>query len=162
MQRYKTVNFVIIDTKQYIIKVKYCICCQSSEDFYYFCSMKKEALVRRLCILLFLSVCLFVFWGTKRGLWIDRTKGSLINIDTLLTRNLLDSARNELDEISLNRIQSKADSAYYFLLNTETNYRLHGPNPSDSSICYSVNYYESTNNKELLARAYYYKGYSKN
>ncbi len=86
------------------------------------------------------------------------SQDALRQIDTLLVHDLVDSARVELDRIPLSELKSKSDSAYFYLLNTETNRRLSIKDPKDSTINYSVSFYEHSSNKELLARAYYYKG----
>lgn len=82
----------------------------------------------------------------------------LVHIDSLLTNSQMDSAQIQLDRISLEGIRLQEDSAYYYLLRKEADYRQNGPNASDSTIDYCVDYYEKLSDKELLARAYYYKG----
>ena len=82
----------------------------------------------------------------------------LISIDSLLMEENVDSAITLLSTLSLNETKEKGDSAYYYLLLTEAQYRKWIPTESDSTIDYSLNYYKKTSDIEKLARAYYYKG----
>jgi tetratricopeptide (TPR) repeat protein len=82
----------------------------------------------------------------------------LEQMDALLAEGKVDSVVTLLDEITLNSLQSKEDSAYYILIKTEARYRVYTQTPADSVINYSVEYYKGTSDKEKLARAYYYKG----
>lgn len=80
-------------------------------------------------------------------------------IDTLLVHDEVDSALHQLSNIPLDAIQSKSDSAYYFLLLTEATYRTPGAAMSDSSIIiFCTEYYKNSSDKEKLARSYYYRG----
>lgn len=79
-------------------------------------------------------------------------------IDALLTDEKVDSAGILLDEISISNLQTAKDSAFYYLLQTEIQYRKWIPAQSDSAINYCVSYYQGTSDKEKLARTYYYKG----
>lgn len=82
----------------------------------------------------------------------------LAQIDTLLVHDKVDSALSQLTSIPLKTIQNKADSAYFFLLQTEAEYRKWIPARSDSAISFSAAYYEDIADNEKLARAYYYQG----
>lgn len=84
--------------------------------------------------------------------------GHLAQIDSMLVHDQVDSAKTCLEQIQLTNIGNKADSAYYYLLLAESRYRFKGPDSSDSSTNFSINYYKDTFDKEKLARAYYYKG----
>lgn len=86
-------------------------------------------------------------------------------IDTLLIHDKVDSAKILLEKIPQKSLRSHEDSAYYFLVQTETNYRNRIPLESDHGINYSQKFYEKTKNREKLARTYFYKGvttFSKN
>jgi tetratricopeptide (TPR) repeat protein len=88
----------------------------------------------------------------------NRVSEQLAQIDSMLVHDQVDSAKTCLDRIQIAKIDNKADSAYYYLLLAESRYRLKGPDSSDSSTNFSINYYKDTFDKEKLARAYYYKG----
>jgi len=88
----------------------------------------------------------------------DRVSERLIQIDSLLTADKVDSAKILLGSIPMSYLQSKKDSAFYYLMQTEIQYRKWIPAQSDSAINYSVSYYQGSSDKEKLARAYYYKG----
>ena len=105
---------------------------------------------------LFLLIFATIFTiGCKGG---DVTE-ELEEIDSLLIHDKVDSALHQLTNIPLKTIHNQADSAYYFLLLTEAEYRTSGPNPSDStSINYCVEYYKNGSDDEKMARSYYYKG----
>ena len=77
-------------------------------------------------------------------------------VDSLLYKNLVDSALNKLKEIEP---KSKQDSAYYFVLNAETTYRKHNT-PDSNQINFSINFYENHNDNRELANSYYYKACS--
>lgn len=79
-------------------------------------------------------------------------------IDDLLAQDELDSAYHCLAEIPLTDMKSEADSAYYYLIQTEINRRRRQPSTSDSAIIYSVHHYKNTSDKIKLARALYYQG----
>ena len=57
-------------------------------------------------------------------------------------------------------MKSKADSAYFFLVQTEVFYRKYIESTSDSGITSSLIFYKEKPDIEKLARAYYYKGVS--
>lgn len=101
---------------------------------------------------------LLAFVMTIVGCNDDVTSEQLKQIDALLTEGKVDSIGILLDGIAMSDLQSGSDSAYYFLIKTEYLYRKWIPVESDSAINYSLNYYQSTNDKEKCARAYYYKG----
>ena len=82
----------------------------------------------------------------------------LILIDSLLIHDMADSAKVLIEDISLKDMDSEEDSAYYYLVLTETNYRNRIPSESDSGINYSLRFYETTNDNEKLARTLFYKG----
>jgi hypothetical protein len=112
-------------------------------------AMMKKAILALLVITSILLV------GCNEGKVFER----LAQIDTLLVHDKVDSALHQLTSIPLQTIRSQADSAYYFLLLTEAEYRTSGPNSSDStSINYCVEYYKNSPDNEKQARAYYYKG----
>ena len=69
-----------------------------------------------------------------------------------------DSAWTMLGNIPTSLLDMGEDKALYNLLFTEAAYKLYKPFNDDSLISYSVKYYESVNNPERLATAYYYKG----
>lgn len=82
----------------------------------------------------------------------------LSQIDDLLAQDEVDSAYQCLTEIPLADMKSEADSAYYYLIQTEINRRRRQPSTSDSAIIYSVRHYKNTSDKIKLARALYYQG----
>ena len=104
-------------------------------------------------ILLFLIVT--VFTGCKND---SPIYTRLEKVDRLLTKEENDSALECLMSIDANSIKAYKDRAYYFLLFTETLYRLQLPTYSDTAINASIKYYRQSNNKRNLARALYYKG----
>lgn len=87
-----------------------------------------------------------------------KISGQLAQIDTLLVHDKVDSALSQLTSIPLQTIQNKEDSAYYYLLLTEAEYRKWIPIESDSAINFCIDYYEDYSDNEKLARSYYYKG----
>lgn len=124
------------------------------ELFYYLCTVIKQIKMRKIgfVILMLLFATLVVSCGGN-----DVSK-RLEQMDALLAEGKVDSVVTLLDEITLNSLQSKEDSAYYILIKTEARYRVYTQTPADSVINYSVEYYKGTSDKEKLARAYFYKG----
>ena len=90
----------------------------------------------------------------------NKSKSSkLVQIDSLLNSGLVDSAYNEIDNIEVKDLQTTADSAYFFLLRTQAEYRLYMPSSSMESLNFSIHYYSNGKaQQEKLAAAYYYKG----
>lgn len=82
----------------------------------------------------------------------------LTQIDSLLVNDQVDSAMICLKNIPIDNLETEADSAYYYILMAESRYRLKGPDSTDNSTNYSINFYKNTSDNERLSRAYYYKG----
>ncbi len=78
----------------------------------------------------------------------------LEHIDSVLFANFPDSAKSLLREITP---ETAADSAYYNILKTQTNYLLYSTDYDFSDIDFSINYYQKHYNAQKLADAYYYK-----
>lgn len=88
----------------------------------------------------------------------DRTNKSLVEIDSLLDKGLVDSAYSRLQVLSLDDMPTADDSAYYYMLNTQAEFRQYKPISSTKHIDYSINVFSKTNSdNEKLASAYYYK-----
>ncbi|MBR4327819.1 MAG: hypothetical protein IKP73_20065 [Bacteroidales bacterium] len=99
-------------------------------------------------IIITLTILLFVGCQPKsEAYW------QLVNADSLLYNNCVDSAIAVLEDVEP---LIKRDSAYYFVLNAETNYR-QGECPDIDELNYSINYYEKHHDNRKLANAYYYK-----
>jgi tetratricopeptide (TPR) repeat protein len=88
----------------------------------------------------------------------NKSYKKLEEIDHLLTIEKLETAYKGINEIKASDLMDERDSAYFYLLKTQTLYRLYKPVTSDSMINYSIKYYEKTDDKVKLASAYYYKG----
>ncbi|MBQ3657091.1 MAG: hypothetical protein II956_09675 [Bacteroidales bacterium] len=78
----------------------------------------------------------------------------LVKVDSLLHKNLVDSANSILKEIEP---KSKEDSAYFFVLRAQCDYRLHIVTNDFNKINYCIKYYEKHSDNIKLANAYYYK-----
>lgn len=81
----------------------------------------------------------------------------LVQIDSVLNKNLYDSAYFLISKIDTNEYNNH-DKAYYFLLRNHTLYRLDKLAKNDITILRSIKYYEKDGNKEKLARAYIGRG----
>ena len=102
----------------------------------------------------FIAFALILIWGCSG----DSMSEQLEQIDALLTANKVDSAKTVLDQIPLSSLKSEEDSAFFYLIQSEILYRKCAYDNYDSTINYSLEYYQKASNKEKLARAYYYKG----
>ena len=109
---------------------------------------------KKSCILFFLLLATIFMIGCKSG----NVTALLEQIDSLLVHDKVDSAQIMLGNIPMETIHYKKDSAYYYLLLTETEYRKWIPTKSDSAINFCITHYEKNPDNEKLARAYYYKG----
>ena len=78
----------------------------------------------------------------------------LVEMDSVLYANYPDSAKTMLRGITP---QTSADSAYYNILKTQTDYLLHATEYDFSDINFSINYYQKHYDAQKLANAYYYK-----
>lgn len=88
----------------------------------------------------------------------NKARNKLYDVDSLLTKDMPDSALAILEGIKDKNLQNEENQAYYKLLKTQTLYRLYKPITNDSMIDQSIRYYERYYDKDKLARAYYYKG----
>lgn len=84
----------------------------------------------------------------------SETYRQLVQVDSVLFANFPDSAKSLLRGITP---ETEADSAYYNILKTQTDYLLHITEYDFSHINYSINYYQKHCNTQKLANAYYYK-----
>lgn len=84
------------------------------------------------------------------------TYTSLVQIDSLLSKELTDSALHEVMRIYPTTL-SENELSYYQLLKVQSQYKSYIPINSDSDINLAINYYKGTNDIEKLARAYYLK-----
>lgn len=98
----------------------------------------------------FLAV--LAFWASACG--VNEQYKTLIEADTLLKHSLVDSAFLLL---KCAEPLNEEDSAYFFVLKIETDFRREGVISDFSSINYSINYYTKYPDNRKLANAYYYK-----
>ena len=77
----------------------------------------------------------------------------LVKADSLLYNSFVDSAYAELVDIDP---QSSADSAYYFVLKAQIDFRKN-KTPLVDQLDYSIRYYQNNFDSRKLAEAYYYK-----
>lgn len=80
----------------------------------------------------------------------------LVLVDSLLTREENDSALHLINKITPEKTNEEL-SAYYYLLETQCQYKLYMPIRSDSVISIAETYYRKTGDKEKLARSLFYK-----
>ena len=106
--------------------------------------MKKE---------LILFVCLSLIFGCQHS----RTYTNLIEIDSLLRQEMVDSAIQKIQTIVIDSNDKEA-TAYYYLLKTQTMYKAYQPIKTDSQINISCDYYKRSNDKEKYARSLLYRG----
>ena len=106
--------------------------------------MKKE---------LILFVCLSLIFGCQHS----RTYTNLIEIDSLLRQEMVDSAIQKIQKIAIDSNDKEA-TAYYYLLKTQTMYKAYQPIKTDSQINISCDYYKRSNDKEKYARSLLYRG----
>ena len=105
------------------------------------------------------SITYFLLFAlTLIGCDYNKSYEKLEEIDHLLSIEKPETAYRDISKIKAANLTGERDSAYYYLLKTQTLYRLYKPVTSDSMINYSINYYEKSADKAKLARAYYYKG----
>lgn len=124
----------------------------SLQFFLYLCSENLKSMKKVVLSLLILAT---IFMG---GCQRSGMSEQLTQIDSLLIQNHVDSAIKCLKNIPLEKLETEADSAYYYILMAESRYRLKGPDSTDKSTNYSINYYKGTSDHGKLARAYYYRG----
>lgn len=80
----------------------------------------------------------------------------LVYIDSLLSKNNNDSAKNILEQINEKNITDK-EKAYFYILKYEIYYRLEKDIYTDEDINYSIDYYTQINDAQKLSNAYLYK-----
>lgn len=124
----------------------------SLQFFLYLCSENLKRMKKVVLSLLILATIFMV--GCLRNSMSEQ----LTQIDSLLVNDQVDSAITCLKNIPLENLETEADSAYYYILMAESRYRLKGPDSTDKSTNYSINYYKGTSDYGKLARAYYYRG----
>lgn len=82
----------------------------------------------------------------------------LASVEQLLDSGRVDTACAVLDGVRLNRLTTPADSAYYYLLKTQADYRTNHPLVSLDDIEYSIRYYEGKGSEKLrLSASLFYK-----
>lgn len=116
-----------------------------------------KVIPRKLFRTLTVAVCIIA------GVLLTQCKNNAVGrelnlVDSLLVKDMVDSAKTRIDEMDISTISTKSDSALYYLLYTEIVHRLGVRDTNDSSIIYSVQYYQRSNDIKCLARAYYYEG----
>ena len=79
-------------------------------------------------------------------------------IDSLMERDLLDSARVALSGMDVSAVEDDGVIAYYDMLSYLIEFRQGNVPASDSLIDHSIDYYTKKNDHDMLARSYYYKG----
>lgn len=88
----------------------------------------------------------------------SRTNQTLVEIDSLLDKGMVDSAYTRLQDIQPRNIATADDSAYYYLLRTQTEFRLYKPINTTKHIDFAINVFSINKaDKDKLAAAYYYK-----
>lgn len=84
---------------------------------------------------------------------------NLTKIDSLIVKNLKDSALTKIKSMAEKDLKSRQDTAYYNMMKTELLFWKGINIPNDSMIDQSLLFYKETgNDKEALARVYYLKG----
>lgn len=124
--------------------------------FIFFCTFARKLRRMKKITILFPVIIIVIMMGCGK----DRVSERLIQIDNLLNADKVDSAKILLGSIPMSDLQSKKDSAFYYLMQTEIQCRKWIPAESDTAINYSIEYYKGTTDHEKIARAYYYKGVS--
>lgn len=85
-------------------------------------------------------------------------KAQLELADSLIAKDMDDSAQAIINGIDANDIRSRETKAYYNLLKAELVFRSGVVTPNDSIINLCIAYYENSDDKHKLAQAYYFKG----
>lgn len=85
-------------------------------------------------------------------------KAQLELADSLIAKDMDDSAQAIINGIDANDIRSRETKAYYNLLKAELVFRSGIVTPNDSIINLCIAYYENSDDKHKLAQAYYFKG----
>ena len=85
-------------------------------------------------------------------------KAQLELADSLIAKDMDDSAQAIINGIDANDIRSRETKAYYNLLKAELLFRSGIVTPNDSIINLCIAYYENSDDKHKLAQAYYFKG----
>ena len=88
----------------------------------------------------------------------NKTQQQLAYVDSLLNKELQDSAQRQMNCISRSAIHDDETRAYYNLLATRLLYREDKPIRNDSLIDFSISYYRKSGNSARLAECDYYKG----
>lgn len=83
---------------------------------------------------------------------------NMVLIDSLIHKNMDDSAFYEIKRIDYSNIRNKGNKAYYYLLKTQILFRQGITISNDSMIDRSITYYQKANDTQKLAQAYYFKG----
>ena len=99
----------------------------------------------------FLFVFLFIGCNQQQMVYSE-----LVEIDQLLIAEQTDSAFKKLAMIDVRKLNEDL-SAYYYLLETQCQYKLYMPIHSDSIINRAETYYRKTDDKEKLARSLFYR-----
>lgn len=122
-------------------------------DWYYFHTFNQNSEAMAKIIFCFiLSVLILTNCSNDND-----TYKKLSEIERLLEKEKYELAMNNLSEINAKRLNEE-NKAYYDLLMTQANFCLDKQTDSDSLINESIRFYEESDNKILLAKAYYYKG----
>ena len=101
---------------------------------------------------------LFIFAATLFACSDNSYQKKLEDIDSLVSKDMEDSALNEIKRLNISNVDDEESKAYYDLLKTEILFRKEIIIKSDTMINNSIAYYTKTNNKKMLTRAYYIKG----
>ena len=86
-------------------------------------------------------------------------KDKLVMIDSLVVQELYDSAYNVLAKIDTTLLTDQDSKAHYYLLRKHLGYLTPHRDSTNMLDSIVIPYYTSTDNKEKLADAYYYKAY---
>ena len=105
----------------------------------------------RFAILLVLSL-------TLSGCYHEKFQKTLERIDTLLSKDMVDSAYHEFNRIEYDKINDEEDQAYYHLISTRLDYMRYVPISNLKNLEKSIAYYQRNNDDKKLADAYFYKG----
>ena len=115
-----------------------------------YCKTEQMKTVVNLFIVTFFCVIIY-------GCHHSNLNSQLVFIDSLLLNELPDSAYSILKRVNKEKLDEE-NLAYYHLLLAQSQYKTYIPITSDSVISLALNYYLNMDDKNKLARAYYYKG----